>query len=175
MIPSGSQFLPVSASFSATFGAVTAGQYDFGVAANRAVPLLNLYAERLYCIRIMNNSADVPESAFVENILTVPQILFGLKLSNPLVFGQPYPLPIYLSNNEINAFFRTNSDGDVLQATVTGTLGQNASLVGYDPIKLSVALNVFMITDKKFLAGFYEETGLDKGLVDIPAELRDRI
>lgn len=176
-IPRNSIFRPLVNTFTATYNSPTVGQYNWAIAANTDQQVMQINSQNLFFISIINFSTTLPEGDFLSNILTVPQIRFRTKQANQSLFGGAYPLGKYLINNEIAAFFQSKQDKDNLVATFTGSLGQNADLIAVSSVKAVVALNVFEISDAKFIAEFNGHVAAGKaiGNVQIPPDLVRRI
>lgn len=177
-IPPSSLFRPSAGIFTATYNVPVVGKYSFDVPANANVDLMGLNYSSLYLFSIMNFTATVPESAYLENIETIPNVDFKLKQSGAQLFGAGYPLVTYLSNNEIAAFFWTTQEGDTLQATFKGQLGQNASLSAFGSIVAQISCNIFEITDQTFIDSFrgsaaFAAAGSNSAAV--PDSMKDRI
>lgn len=176
-LPSGTYFRPCAALFEADFNTPTLGKYDFGVAANQNYEILQLNASHLYFFSILNFSATVPVSAYIENIETIPSLDLRMKQGGAQLYQQGYPLVSYLNNNEIATFFWSDRENDTLIGNFAGVLGQNASLTGIASIIAQVSLNIHEITDTKFINDF---KGIVKGggatnFAMLPPEMRERI
>jgi len=176
-LPSGTFFRPCAAIFEADYNTPTAGLYDFGVAANESVSFLELNPSHLYFLSILNFSANVPVSAYLENIETIPNLDLRLSLGGAQLYQQGYPLVSYLDNNEISIFFWTDRKGDTLIGNFNGTLSQNASLSGIASIIAQAALNIHEITDHKYIAEFKGQTKQNGGnnFTQLPQSMRERI
>lgn len=174
--PHGSIFRPTSKIFSATFNTPTAGQYDFGIAANRDQELLSLNPNSLYYLSVLSFSANIPESAYLENISTIPTLNLFLKKSGAQIFGQGYPLVTYMQGIEVSAFFWTQQLGDTLIGTFTGILDQNSSLSGVPTINSQCSLNVHEVTDREFIRNFLGNiTKQEKVDIRMPDKWKDRV
>ncbi len=174
-IPKNSIFRPIVKRFTATFGTPTVGQYNFGVAANKNVSILPIAYGNLFFISILNFSANISESAFLENVISDPQLLFMTKQNGINIFGGPQPLIKYLPQNEVNAFFRSRQRGDFLTGTFTGSLGQSASLIGPSSVIAVVAMNIFEIQDQKWIRDFEDIKPGDISEIVIPQDVQRRI
>jgi len=177
-IPKDSVFRPTVNLFTATFNNPTLGKYDFGVAANTLQDVMQVNHTNLFYIEGMNVSATVLETAYIENLSTVPKVQFFLKKNAQALFGGAYPIGKYLQPNEISAFFSGDQVGDTLQATVTGVLNQNANMIQYGSVTIVLALNIFEISDPKFIAEFKKITNNGPNQisdVQIPFGLERRI
>lgn len=174
-IPRSSIFRPIVKRFTATFGTPTIGKYDFGVAANANVEILPINFGNLFFISILNFSANIPESAYLENVVDDPNLLFLTKQKGINIFGGPQPLIKYLPQNEVSAFFRSYQRDDFLTGTFTGTLEQSASLIGPDEIIAVVAMNIFEITDQRWIQEFDEIPPEQISNIVIPPSVQRRI
>lgn len=177
-IPSDSFFLPSVNLFTATFNTPTAGQYDWGIAANVAQEVQGISPGFLYFISIMNFGATINEGDYLENISTIPRVQLLLSKSGKNLYGAGYPIANYLKNNDISAFFWTTVKDDGLAATFTGVLNQSAALAGVATITAHVSLNCFQIQNRKYIDQFFGITGEDSGkpgIIAIPRELDRRI
>lgn len=174
--PRGSFFRPCAAIFTALYNDPTVGKYDFSVAGNRNVSILGINPQSVYFLSILNFSTTITESAYIENIETIPAVDFKLKQNGSQLYGQGYPLVAYLVNNEVGAFFTTEQTEDELIVTFTGLLGQSASLATVPQIIAQVSANIHEITDEKFKAWYHNEVkqaGFQK--VQVAEEWKDRI
>ncbi len=175
-IPRNSIFRPVVNLFTATFNSPTLGYYSFTGGA--AQDVLQINGHNLFYIASMNFSLTIPESDFVENIVTTPKVQFSGKQSGLALGGivQPYPLVKYLTDNQIGAFFWSKQEKDTLSALFTGLLSQNAALISFPTITAILQMNIFEITDTNFIKEFH---GLTQGhqpvnQVSIPANFDRR-
>ncbi len=177
VIPRDSIFRPVVNLFTASFNSPTLGKYNWGVTANVKQTVLNINPQNLFFISTMNFSATVPESAFLENIETTPKIQFVMDQNSESMYGGAYPVAKYLGDNDISAFFWSRQADDILTATFTGQLGQNASMIAFSSVIAVVALNTYEITDKDFIERFFhiQKTGEQISNVVIPTGLERRI
>jgi hypothetical protein len=177
VIPRDSIFRPVVNLFTATFNNPTLGKYNWGVAANQKQEVLKINYQNLFFISTMNFSSTVPESAFLENIETTPKVQFVMDQNNESMYGGAYPLVKYLTDNDISAFFWSRQADDILTATFTGQLGQNASLIAFNTVIAVLALNTYEITDKAFIENFFhmQKTGEQISNVVVPSSLERRI
>jgi hypothetical protein len=178
IIPADSIFRPTANLFLATFNVPALGQYDFSVAANQNVSVLPIDATNLYFISIVNFSATVPESAYIENLTTdLPQIRFKTKQNNKPLYGGTYPLAKYLVTNEVGTFFESKQSKDELLADFSGILDQNASLVPFTTIRAVVALNIWEIHDQKFINEFHHivKTKEEISKVVVPSSWERRV
>jgi len=176
-IPHSSIFRPIVKRFTATFGNPTLGKYNFGTLANQNVTILPISQGNLFYISILNFSASISESAYLENIEEGqdPQVVFLTRQNGINIFGGPQPLIKYLPENEVSSFFRSRQRGDALTATATGILTQSGSLVGPDSVTMAVALNVWEITDQKWIREFDGIPADQIGNVQIPWDIQKRI
>jgi len=174
-IPHSSIFRPIVKRFTATCGTPSLWKYDFGTAANQNVKILPISQGNLFYISLLNFSASISESAFLENIESDPQIVFLTKQNGINVFGGPQPLIKYLPQNEVSSFFRSRQRGDELTGTATGVLTQSGSLVGPDAITIALALNVWEITDQDWIRAFDRIPKDQIGEVEIPWDIQKRI
>jgi len=176
-IPRDSIFRPVVNLFTANFNAPTLGKYNWGVAENKKQRVLNNNYHHLFYISTMNFSATVPESAFLENIEITPKVQFVMDQNNESMYGGAYPLVKYLHDNDISAFFWSRQADDILTATFTGQLGQNASMIAFSSVIAILALNTYEITDKAFIEKFFhiQKQGEQISNVIVPPSLERRI
>jgi len=176
-IPLSSIFRPVVNLFTATFNSPTPGVYDWAVAANTDQAVMTLTGHNLYYLALMNFSATVDEASYLENIATAPRVQFRSGQNKAALFGGSYPLAKFLTNNAIGAFFSSPQKSDTLTATFTGVLNQSASLISFPTITAALAMNVFEITDRKFIDEFHgiSMDGLPVTSVTVPSEFDGRI
>lgn len=173
-LPRGTFFRPVLNSFQADFNTPSVGLYDFAVAANTEQEVMKLNSSSLYFIGLMNFGTTVSESAYFENLSLTPKINLFTKQGNAQIFGAAYGLANYLVNNEIASFFWTDKPGDTLVATMTGQLGQNASLSGITEIVARISMNVYEVTDIAFINEFFQRKTDPANLVQLPTEFQGR-
>lgn len=176
-LPKGSFFRPASKLFTADFNTPELGKYSFNVTANENVDVIGINPSNLYFFSIMNFGATIPESTYLENLEVVPTVDFHLKQSGTQLFGQGYPLTNYLKNNEISAFFWSRQEKDFLVGTFRGLLGQNGSLAGIPAIIATVAVNIFEITDQKFISDFFSDPAAttENNSLTVPDAFKDRV
>lgn len=174
-IPRSSIFRPIVKKFVASFGNPTVGQYNFDVAANRNVSLMPINYGNLFFISFLNFSASIPENAYLENVVRVPQLLFLTKQNAINIFGGPQPFVKYLPQNEVNAFFRSRQKNDFLTGTFTGALEQSASLVGPSQVIAVVSANLFEIQDQKWIREFEDIPSGEVSEIVIPQDVQRRI
>lgn len=177
LIPKDSIFRPTTNLFTGTFNNPLLGGYDFKIAANTLQTVLPMTKSNLYLISIINFSATCPESAFLENISTIPQLRFYTKQNKKPLYGGQYPLARYLVNNEVGTFFESPQSDDTLLASFEGTLNQSASLIPFASITVVVALNIWEITDRAFINAYHKIKTLDQGktTITIPSQFESRV
>lgn len=159
-LPRSSKPLFVKAKFDATFNVPTLGVYDFAVAANAGVTLLDLVGSVAYFIDQIDVGVTVAPAAFQEALDPTTPLTLQLNLKkdgapvpdNPITINQLY------TNKELNAFFRTNSKGsDQLQATFRGRLLQPAALIGTPTISMNINISIWYISDTNFINSYLKD------------------
>ena len=177
-LPKSSIFRPTVNLFTGIFNNPLLGGYDFNTPLNTLKTVLPITKSNLYLISIINFSATCPESAFLENISEIPQLRFYTKQNAKPLYGGQYPLAKYLVNNEVGTFFDSPQSDDVLLASFVGILNQSASLIPFPQLTVVVALNIWEITDRKFINEFKNIPNSlpgEKIQIKIPARFEGRI
>jgi len=158
-IPVSSQVIQTKTIFTATFNAPTNNRYDFGIAANKNVEILELKASSHYIIERTNFSMDISEGEFQQSIDVSPAISIKREVPNQLIFNSPFEYVNFVDNLEMYAFFNTNQDGDLLQGSATGILKQIPATVGVLTIRILLQFNIYKIDNQRWIAHFDSAKG----------------
>lgn len=148
-------------SFNAQYNTpVLNGTYQWDIAANVNVPVLNLFPFSAYIIERVNFSVNIPEADFQDNLISgsEPQIQLSLKSTPGIpIFQQKQPFITYLSNFGLVQFFTTGQDEDQLLATFTGAIGQSGPIAGKSNINANVQFNIYRVTSTQWVRRFIDQ------------------
>jgi hypothetical protein len=119
-------------------------------------PVIPLLKNNIYLIERINLGATMPEEDFLSAINTLPQVVFKFKQDSQIVYPLPLPLVNYIDNQEANAFFWSEREGDALYFEPSGILNPVPSLVGVDSVDINLQLIIYEINDNDFSQRFKE-------------------
>ena len=150
-----------TAEFNKVNGVVTgSGQYDFGQLINVGQVVLPLLKGAIYFVDTINVGGTIPEEEYFYNIVTLPLATLRSSIERQRIYRQSLPIVNYISNQQAAAWAWSQKDGDNLAMDFTGVLAQNGDLVGVQFIKISVALNLYEITDNGFIQAFFADNSI---------------
>lgn len=148
--------------FSAQFNNPTAGEYDFGIAANTdQVVIANLNPNFVYLIDRVSFSASIPEGVYLESVTTTATPSARLRFLNTSYGIYPRPLPgvNYKDNLEWRFFFWTEKANDQLLVTFDGSLQQVAATVGIPWIYANLSFVIYEENNLTIATKIKEATG----------------
>lgn len=154
-LPKNAKFIQTVNLFTATFNVPTVGVYDWTVAANQGVNVINLDRKSVYFIDRINFACDISEGDFLAAINTIPTFHLRLFKNRHPVYVRRMPLGNYVDNQETNTFFGSKIEGDQLIMDFNGILNQTAPLVGDPTIVASVSLNVYQIDNTDWVDQYH--------------------
>lgn len=139
---------------------VANGTYQWNIAANQNVPILDLYANSAYIIERVNFSLNIPVDSFQSNLVPnlEPRIQLSLE-STPgkQIFQQRQPFITYLNNFSILQYFMTGQADDRLLASFTGALYQDGSIAGKNDINALVQFNIYRVTSVAWVKKYIDQ------------------
>lgn len=161
LIPSDSNFWQPFVRFSAAFNVSTANRYDFGLDATQGQVVLDLQKDKVYLVERYNFTMNIPVGDFEDTIDVVPELeLRMLNQKSGLIYPQPIPLPTYQQQKEVMWWVKANQP-DQLIANFTGQVGQNANMVGKDPLIATHVFNIYEIRSPKWVEAWVKGTDPD--------------
>lgn len=170
-LPHQARFVQTSNIFTAEFnkvnGVVTGtGKYDFGQLINADVLVLPTQIRSLYFIERINVGGSISEGDYLEAINIIPLCSLKRLKKSEIIYKRPIPIVNFIDNQEANAWFVSDKDGDAIRMTVTGLLDQTAALVGEQYVKLQISLNIYIVESARYVAAFMDALG-DRAGVDL--------
>lgn len=173
-IPPSSKYIQVDAIFTATFNVPTLNTYDFSIAANENIVLLEpLTPTSIYIIDRYSFSAQTPEGTFLEAINTIPTAQLKKRIDNLQIFQKPIPCINYIDNAESIGYFfsklgaKEQAARDALTITFRGLLNQPASLAGVNTIRALLSFSIYEIIDRNWTQLFREQTEHNKQTIQV--------
>jgi hypothetical protein len=164
-IPQSSRYIQVDAIFTATFNNPTLNKYDFGIAANTNVVMLEpLTPTSIYIIDRYSFSANIAEGVFLESIDTIPTAQYKLRINPLQIYQKPIPCINYVDNAESIAYFysklgaKEQASRDAFTVDFRGVLNQVPATVGQPTIKALLSVSLYEIIDKNFTQQFRQAT-----------------
>lgn len=162
-IPQTARYISTSNIFTATFNNPTAGKYDFGIAGNMEVSILELFQNTVYLIDRISIGGNISDSDFLSSIETLPLITFKTLQKKQIVYKLPFPVVNYIDDQDVTAWIISEKGGNSLICDFTGVLNQTADLVGITDIKINVSLSIYAIESTRFYSTFRGDLSPDVG------------
>lgn len=159
-IPKSSNYLQTVTRFTANFNVPSPGQYNFEVAGNTGVAILDINPHSVYIIDKINFSTTAPEEVYFSAINTIPTATLRKSKDAGVIYQRPLPLVSYLKANEAIAYFWTRQNADTLIVDFHGILDQPAPLVGVASITAQLQLDIYQIMDENWCQLFRAATRL---------------
>lgn len=164
-LPVGVQVIPTVNTFTATFNTPTVNRYDFNVAANTDVEILQMEEFSIYIIERMAFSTDIAESDYQDSLDIVPSLMFKREVPDQQIFQRPMPFVNYYRDYETYMFFQGTGGPDRLLGTFRGSLAQIPATVGKTDITALVQLTIYKINDQEWIKRFLQaKNNLGAGL-----------
>jgi hypothetical protein len=163
-IPQRSRSLPSSVIFSAAFGTITPGKYDFSALANQAIVVIPLQTGVLYLIEKYAISGNIAEPDYITSISTLPLLNFRRFNGNDTLSSSPVPVTRYHEMEDINLWAKTEKGNDYLTCGMTGIINQNINTVGIDPLRIVLSLQIWAIDEKEFNKTYSSDITQSQGL-----------
>ena len=154
-IPHDARPLTTSNSFSAPFS----GVYDFAISANIGQVLLPIDTNKIYYFDNISIGGNISSEDFLDAIVTAPTITLRYRSDNQTVYSAPIIINQYFQNKEITCFAKSMKGGDAVLATFSGLLKQTASLVGVNPITITVSFSAYAMDSAVYNAMFLKPSG----------------
>lgn len=143
-------------SFTATFNLPTVGLFDFEIAANENIKILDMVPTSLYFIERISFGTNMGSEAYNESIVTIPNIQFlTLKTLKPALLNTQ-PFVVYFNNFETIAVVSTKQDPDELLGTFRGQLKQVAATAGWPSVTANISFNIYEVQNKTWIDLFYQ-------------------
>jgi len=144
------------------------GQYAFENAGNTLVTLMTeMSASHVYLVERVSFYANVPEAAWLESMLTpadFPRVALQFnRIGGASIYAEPFRCVNYVDNSEQLIYFRALQNGDILAATMFGTITQTPAMVGMLTVLAQINFTVYEITDKNWI-GLFERDPARLGL-----------
>jgi hypothetical protein len=152
-VPHKARFSPCVRNFSAPF----AGTYDFGIAANAGLSLLPLQANIVYLISSYSVGGNIASEDYLSAINTLPKFILTRKNDNQPIRTDSIPVVQFESGKETMIFADSKQANDELLINLSGILNQTPSLVGVDPVILTISFSIFAIEDRDYAIAFQEK------------------
>lgn len=135
------------------------GQYAWENAGNTLVNLMaEMSASHVYLVERVSFFANVPESAWLESMLTptdFPRVALQFnRIGGASIYAEPFRCVNYVDNSEQLIYFRALQTGDILAATMYGTIAQTPAMVGMLAVLAQINFTVYEITDTKWIRLF---------------------
>lgn len=166
VVPHQSRFAQTGNVFTASFNVPTVGVYDFGVAANRDVVVLELQPNTQYLIERLTIGGDISEADYAGALALAagaPSLSLRRRLDGVTVYETPIPILRYIQNQEAAVWLASDNAGDALTATLTGVMNQTAALVGISSIALSVSFAVYAVESTIYNRAFLGSQSMETG------------
>lgn len=149
-IPHTAHYFTSTNIFTATFNNPTAGQYDFGIDANKNQFVSDLQRNKYYLIDRMSVGGSISEADYLEAISTLPSSRLKRSIKKENVYFLPLSHATYTDDSDIIAWVKSEKKGDTLTLDFTGVLDQTAALVGTATIKIHITLSIYIISSTVF-------------------------
>lgn len=147
---------PIEFSYSSQ-ASFSAGQYIWADTPQNLNPIRPLMVNSLYYFRSITMVADIEESVYNANLVTVPSFQMYLKSrKKSILFREAVYMSKFLQNFDYKFAWFTQQNNDQLYAGFTGILGQNADLVGKATITLTAVISAQEVVDEGFIKLFKE-------------------
>lgn len=147
-IPTKARFIPSENIFSAPFS----GLYNFGIAANAGKTVIELQANTVYYLDNFTVSGNVASEDFLACISTTPTLRLYRTFDPPgsTLYARTIPISQFYQNKECTCFVTSQKGGESLLATFQGILNQNSSLVGIDPLIITISFSIYAMDDNEY-------------------------
>ena len=146
--------IPTQNTFSASFS----GVYDFSLTSGNALQtVFKTQPNVVYYIDAFSVGGNITREDFLSSISTVPTFLLSRKQDRSLIYTGSFPITQFYENKSFSVWVDSNKNGDMLLITFAGILNQTANLVGIDPIKITIAFDVFAIDETEYNAKFRDK------------------
>lgn len=139
-------------------------QYAWENAGNTQVPLMqDMNASHVYLVERVSFFANVAESDWLGSMLTpadFPRVSIQFnRIGGSSIYAEPFRCVNYIDNNEQLLYFRALQNGDVLTATMYGTVQQVPGMVGMLTLVSQINFTVYEITDRNWIQVFERDPG----------------
>jgi len=143
--------------FSATFGAITPGRYDFTQTAGNINQLVfNLNRASIYLLTAIDFSANTAEMNYQEAIdqNSLPQIRLRTSRTQQMVFISPIAMLNYWDDKELVLFIKTTQQDDRLEVSFEGLMSQSPGLIGQAVLETYLKLTIYEIQATQWIERF---------------------
>lgn len=158
ILPADSRPFKTDNEFTATFNAPTVNRYDFNIAANKNVVMLDLRPSCIYFLERVNFSANITEQAFHEGQVSASdRIRLSIKYQTKSEAVYPTPIPFFnfLKNFEIHQFAGgTGNTSEKLTLDCSGSLKQVAKMLSVPTITIFVSWSIYQVKDSEWVQAY---------------------
>jgi len=126
--------------------------YDFTLPANLNRDFLPLAASSKYLVSSMTMVANVPEAGWLQGLPAAngPQLIFGSQQNRGTWLRDSVSLASYWRHGPMRLWYETQGATDTMQLSVGGQILGNSLLVGVDPLRIVVTLEIYEVADGSF-------------------------
>jgi hypothetical protein len=149
-LPEKARHIPTNNTFVAAFGTPTFGYYDFNIPGNQDQNVLELQPSTAYFIDYFQLAGNIASEDFLSVITIQPAMLFKKSISKEVVFTAAIPISVFAAQIYVSTFVHSQKLDEFLTASFTGSLAQNANLVGVSPIKINLKLAAYAMDEKSY-------------------------
>ena len=153
-IPQQSRFISTSTVFVSTFNVPTPGRYDFNVAANQNVNVIELQKNVVYLIERLSFGGNISEIEFLSSIVDFPLLSIKRSVSSEIVYQRPLPIVNYADGIETAAWIHSDKQNDFLTFSLSGLLLQTPAMVGLVNVKIQVTASIYAIDSAYYNAAY---------------------
>lgn len=135
------------------------GRYAWENAGNTQVTLMEeMSASHIYLVERVAFYANVSESDWLESMLTpadFPRVSIQFtRIGGSSIYAEPFRCVNYVDNNEQLLYFRALQNGDILAASMFGTVQQTPGMVGMANLIAQINFTVYEITDTAWISTY---------------------
>lgn len=149
-IPHNARYVSASNIFSAAFNSPTIGKYDFGVAGNQNVDVLELQPNSIYYIDTMSIGGNITTEDYLGAINTLPKLTLRRKIGTENLYSKQVPIVQFFQEKQISNFVKSDKGGDFLTMSFEGVLNQTSSLLGISSVSINVFLSIYIVDDNYY-------------------------
>jgi len=162
-IPLQSRFISTSTIFEALFNIPTPGRYDFNVAANQNINVIELQRSTVYLIERLSAGGTINDQQYLESIVDFPELTIKRSVSSAIVYQRPLPIVNYTDNTECATWINSDKGNDFLSLSFKGSLRQLPSMVGIASVKMQISLSIYAIDSVYFNTAFRDVQSASMG------------
>lgn len=146
-IPHNARYVSANNIFSAAFNSPTIGKYDFGIAGNQNVDVLELQSNSIYYIDTMSIGGNITTEDYLGAINTLPKLTLRRKIGAENLYSRQIPIVQFFQEKQISNFIKSDKGGDFLTLSFEGVLNQTNSLLGISAISINIFLSIYIVDD----------------------------